>query len=146
MSEEREPQPRTNVSFSGQISGGQFVVGDHNTAIQRLGLTPAEIQQLTATLAGFHAQVAEQAPPEVRDAALAQAGELEEAVKNGDVSRLKQAALWFARNAPRVGEAVASLVLTPIVGRLVGVAGDALVAELGLRPAPADDAGQRLPD
>ncbi len=108
--------------------------------------SPAEIQQLTTTLEGFHAQVAAQAPPEVRDDALAQATALEEAVGDGDLSRLKQAARWLARNAPRVGEAVASLVLTPIVGRLVGVAGDALVAELGLRPAAADDAGQRSPD
>jgi|GEM_PF-6510356 len=39
-----DPTAQTNVSFPGQISGGQFAVGDHNLLITNHGIVVTEGQ------------------------------------------------------------------------------------------------------
>jgi hypothetical protein len=46
-----------------------------------------------------------------------------------DLGRLESARNWFIRKLPALSGAVVSLILHPLVGRLVEAAGDALAAE-----------------
>ena len=46
-----------------------------------------------------------------------------------DLTTAQYVGRWFARNLPRLAGAVTGVVIHPIVGKLVGAAGDALVAE-----------------
>jgi hypothetical protein len=45
------------------------------------------------------------------------------------VTTVQYVGRWFRKNVPALAGAVASIVIHPIVGKLVGAAGDALVAE-----------------
>ncbi|MGH2944483.1 MAG: hypothetical protein ACRDLN_17110, partial [Solirubrobacteraceae bacterium] len=71
------------------------------------------------------------APPERRVAAAERVGELERAclADEPDVTTIQYVARWFGTNVPQLAGAVAGIVIHPIVGKLVGAAGDALVAE-----------------
>jgi len=126
-----------NVSIGGNVVG-PIAVGKNITQTQAgrdaTVLTATERQELDDAFATLRAQIAAAAPSETRDAALAQVAELEQAVNDPepDPSRLQRVARWFARNLPTMGAAVATVLIHPVVGKLVGAAGDAAVRELGL--------------
>ena len=73
----------------------------------------------------------EKAPAELRDGALERAQELEEAVMSDepDLSTMDYVKKWFVKHLPGLAGTVTGLVIHPIVGKLVGAAGDKLVAE-----------------
>jgi hypothetical protein len=120
-----------NIQF-GDVSQSQFVTGDYNTVAQHVGLGPEETQQLRDAFAGMRAQVAEQAPPEQRAEAVAQAGELEKAVvaKEPDPSRVCKALRWFRDHVPQLVGTVSGVLVHPVVGKVVAAAGDAIAAEV----------------
>ena len=76
---EGQPPGKFNVSF-GAVTQSQVVMGDYSTVTQSVGLTPQEVAHLQSLFTSLRSAVAEQAPPEQRDQALAQAQELERAV------------------------------------------------------------------
>ena len=61
--------------------------------------------------------------------------ELQEAITatEPDLTVMEYAKSWFAKNLPQVAGTVASLVVHPIVGKLVGAAGDKLAADFRRR-------------
>ena len=75
------------------------------------------------------------APPEKKDAALERVDELEEAItaQEPDLPTMEYVKRWFVRNLPDLAGAVTSVVVHPIVGKLVEAAGDALAAEFRRR-------------
>jgi hypothetical protein len=132
-----------NIQF-GNVSQSQFVTGDYNTVAQHVGLAPEETQQLREAFDGMKAQVAEQAPPEQRAEAVAQATELEKAVvaKEPDPGRVRTALRWFRDHLPQLAGTVAGVLVHPVVGKVVAAAGDAVAAEVrdaihGDDPPPA---------
>ncbi len=94
-------------------------------------MSSAELAQLRGAFAELATEVEAQAPPERRAAAVERVAELEQALlaDEPDITTVQYVGRWFRSNLPQLAGAVASIVVNPIVGKLVGAAGDALVAE-----------------
>ena len=112
----------------GDVSESQVVIGDYNTVTQKSGLSPEEAAKLRGVFAGFRSSVEEEAPPERRGEAVAQAEELERAIVSArpDVGRVRMVLRWFRDNAPQLAGAAVSVVVNPLVGKAVEGAGQAI--------------------
>ena len=112
----------------GDVSQSQVVIGDYNTVTQRLGLSPEEAAKLQGVFEQLRSSVEEQAPPERRDEAVAQAEELERAVvsERPDAGTVRKVLRWFRDNAPQLAGTVFSVVVNPLVGKVVEGAGEAI--------------------
>jgi hypothetical protein len=78
--------------------------------------------------------VASRVSPDQQQAALTQVGELEAATlstEEPEPRRLARLYRWFVDNAPGLAESVATLLLGPLVGKLVGGGAGAMAATLG---------------
>jgi hypothetical protein len=133
-------QPKFQVSFSGDLRQNQVVIGDNNTVQQQIGLAArerlddGELQTLIAELAGVRELVAARAPGDVRDQALGQVDELRAgttAADHPEPSRLARVYRWFLDNVPDLAESVSTILLGPVVGKLVGGGAGAMAAALG---------------
>jgi hypothetical protein len=127
--EERSPG-KFNVHF-GDVSQSQIVMGDYNTVSQKVGLTPQEAAELRSLFGDLRMTVAEQAEPERREEAIAQAEELERAVvaEQPDPGSVRRVLRWFRDNAPQLAGTVASVVINPLVGKVVEGAGEAIAGQ-----------------
>ena len=119
-----------NIRF-GDVTQSQFVTGDYNTVAQQVGLSPQDVEALRAAFADMRAQVAAGAPPELREQAAEQALEVERAVVSDepDPGRARRALRWFREHLPQLAGTVASVLVNPIVGKVVETAGDAVAKE-----------------
>jgi len=119
---------------SGQVAVGKDILQEQAVGA-RAQVTEADLAALRQMLAELRAQVAAQAPPEKRDAALERVDELEEAItaEEPDLTTMEYVKKWFARHLPQLAGAVTSLVLNPIVGRVVEAAGEAAASEFRRR-------------
>jgi hypothetical protein len=139
MSEQAPSGDVIRATISGDISG-QVAVGKGITQVQSIGatrpqITEADLAKLRQVLTDLKAKVTAKAPPEKKDAALERVGELEEALTVGepDLTTIEYVKGWFVKNLPDLAGAVTSVVVHPIVGKLVEAAGDALAAEFRRR-------------
>ena len=139
MSQSDKRTGNVNVTIGGSVSG-QVAVGDDIRQTQTIvggdgPVTAADLDALRALLADLRAQVERAAPDTERAAALERVGELEEAItaEQPDLSVMEYVKGWFGKNLPAVAGTVASVVVHPIVGKVVGAAGDALAAEFSRR-------------
>jgi hypothetical protein len=140
---------RTDVGISGTISnvGGQAAIGtDIQQTQTRIDLTAAptaeELQQLAAAFTSLKAEIERDAPPEVREEAVQQAGALEQATTGPEpnVSAMATAQRWFLEHAPKLFGAVTVVIINPIVGKVLQTAGDAIAEEYRSRfPEAATD-------
>ena len=125
----------------GDVSeGGQVAVGERITQIQTVtgpepAVTETDLSELRRLLAGLKAKVADEAPPDKRDAALGRLQELEEAIaaEAPDLTTMEYVKNWFARHLPASAEAVTGIVGHPVVVGLVRAAGEGSVAEFRRR-------------
>jgi len=130
-----------NVNVTGSASG-QIAIGRGIEQRQALGdaavaaLTEAERERVRLAFAALREQVAAGAPAERRDAAVERVEELEQAVfaEQPDLSTIQYVTRWFRRNLPSLAGAVTGLVVSPLISRLVQVAGDRLVELAGGEP------------
>ena len=115
-----------NISITGKISG-QIAIGNNNAQF----ITSEEVKELHWLLADLRAKVDSTTEPEKKDAALEQVQRLEQAVtaKKPDLSKMEKVKNWFGKNAPALAGAVTSVVVHPIVGKLVEAGGDMLAKE-----------------
>ena len=125
-----------NATISGPVSG-QIAIGHGINQAQVIGaprpeVTQADLAILRQALADLKLQVATAAPTEKKEAALERIGELEEAVtaKKPDLTTMEYVRGWFVKHLPELAGAVTSIVIHPIVGKLVEAAGDTLAAGL----------------
>ncbi len=138
---EERGQTRITTSIGGSVSG-QVAVGNDNTQIQTSGpvssATEADLVELRQAVDALKAQVAAQAPPEKRSAAVERLDELHEAMtaSKPKLSTMEYVRDWFVKNIPTMAGAVTAVVINPIVGKLVQAGGDALVAEFHHRFGP----------
>lgn len=132
-------QAKYQANFTGQFFGNQISVGEHNTleqhatfaAAQRLD--PAELASLMEEFSALRDLVATRLSGDQQQAALTQVGELEAATlaaEEPEPRRLARLYRWFVDNAPALAESVATLLLGPLVGKLVGGGAGAMAATL----------------
>ena|SRR5215213_2120047 len=137
-----------NISIGGGFKG-QLVVGDENkvsvtTVNVTSVLSPADQEKLRELFASLTTTVSAEAPPEVRDEALAHVKELQDTIAAGkpDVSRMDAVWKWFRANVPKLAGAVVGVVVNPIVGKVVEAAGEVATSEFrrrfGESQAPSD--------
>lgn len=144
-----EPKSSHITNFSiGNLSGDGAVLGNENRVIgkvtggtvnqaETINTTPAPMSEaddlavLRRILANVKAQVEAEAPPEKKEAALERMAELEEAViaKEPDLSTMEYIKNWFIKNVPTLAGAVTSVVVHPIVGKIVEAAGETLATD-----------------
>ena len=139
MSEEEKPGDVIRATISGDVSG-QVAVGKGITQTQTVGaarpeVTEGDLAELRQVLADLKEKVAAEAPPEKKGAALERVDELEQAItaEEPDLTTMEYVKRWFVKNLPGLAGAVTSVVVHPIVGKLVEAAGDALAAEFRRR-------------
>ncbi len=138
MASESSPTRSTRIEVRGDLTG-QLAVGDDNqlihTSVASPLVTDAEREQLTSAFADLRAAVERTAPAERQQAAQERIAELEEAVTadKPDLTTMEYVRRWFARNLPGLAGAVTSIIVDPIVGRLVAAAGDVLAADFDRR-------------
>ncbi len=130
MSEKERTGDSISVHIEGDVSG-QVAAGEHITQTRHTGgagPTAEELAALRQELAALKSLVAAQAPPEQQQPALARVDELAEAVtaEKPDLTTMEYVTRWFGKHLPALAGAVTSIVVNPIVGKLVEAAGDAL--------------------
>lgn len=137
MGDEDQRGDTISANISGPVSGQVAVGKDIAQSQQIVGdrVTEAELAELHRAFEDLRAQVAAEAPPEQRDAALERVGELEQAIvaEEPDLTTMEYVSGWFSKNLPKVAGTVTGLVVHPIVGKLVEAAGEALAGEFKRR-------------
>jgi hypothetical protein len=136
-------QDRSSDSIRGTISGdvsGQAAIGKNITQRQAVGASRAEVTEadhaeLQEIFASLKAQIAAEAPPDKKAAALERVNELNEAItaKEPDLTTMDYVKRWFTKNIPALAGAVTSVVVHPIVGKIVEAAGEGLASEFRRR-------------
>jgi|SRR5215216_6090951 len=118
---------------SGQLAAGQNIKQVSTKTTSRV--TESEFEELREILKELRARVDAEAQPDKKDSALQRVGELQQAIteKKPDLSTMEYVKNWFVRNLPGLAGAVTSVVVHPIVGKLVEAGGDALVGEFHRR-------------
>lgn len=138
MDNPEKPGDQISADFTGATVSGTVGVGKDIDQRQTVGsmstqVSDVEIQQLRSAFDDVRAQVRAEAPPDKRDPALERIDELEAALVTDkpDPATAGYVKGWFARNVPSIAGAVLSLVVHPVVGKLVEAGGDALVDQFG---------------
>lgn len=133
-------QGQYTVNISGGVNGqGQVAVGSNirqeNHAPADVQPSEADLESLYQALEALRELVSATAPAEKQTSALERVDELATAVtaKKPDLNTMEYVRNWFARNLPGLAGAITSVIVNPIVGRLVEAAGDTLVAEFQRR-------------
>jgi hypothetical protein len=107
----------------------QVAVGKEIHQAQQIGsgnqISPEDLQQVQQLFASLKEHIAQNAPADKKDAALERVGELQQEVTSPkpSPSTFEYLGSWFVKNVPSVAGAVASVVLNPIVGKVVEAAG-----------------------
>lgn len=139
MSEQEKAGRSYTAHVSGSVSG-QFIQGDGNYQVQTAGtgpVTEADLAEVRKLLEELRARVEAEAPPEKKAEALQQVKELQETLETKDPEdvpdRLGGVKSWFKRNLPALAGAVVSVIVNPIVGKIVEAVGTGLAAEVQRR-------------
>jgi hypothetical protein len=124
--DQEQPSGKYSIQIEGDLNQSQVVVGDYNTVSQKVGLSAQETAELRSVFDDLRSTVVEQAPPAQREVALSEAAELEAAIvaDRPQPHRVRQALLWFRDNAPQLAGAALSVVVNPLVGKVVEGAGE----------------------
>ena len=96
-----------------------------------MGISGADRAELHAFIAALKAKVQAEAPPEQREEATELVDELEDAIvaEAPKVRRMAFIRDWFSAHLPKLAGAVSELVLSPLVVKIVGSAGDLAATE-----------------
>jgi hypothetical protein len=133
----RKRAQTSNITVKGDFSG-QIAMGDHNrqtiTKI-RNQITLDEMNELRRLLSELRTRVEATANAETKEPALEQVQTLEDAItaKKPNVSKMDKVRTWFGKYAPSLLGSVTSVIVHPIVGKLVEAGGDLLVQDFQRR-------------
>jgi hypothetical protein len=134
MGDEVVSGDQISATFTGSVDG-QVAVGrgisQRYVRAEASAPTAAELSQLRHTIGELRARVVIEVPPERRNEALRLVTEFEEAVTadRPNLSTMDYVKNWFARTVPWLTGLVTTILVDPIVGKLVHAGGDALVSE-----------------
>jgi hypothetical protein len=129
MNSNEQAGDRISATVSGTVSG-QVAVGkdiaQHQVATTGVPLSDAELTELHDAFTQLKRDIAAAVPDAKRDAALERIDELQEAVTatKPDLNTVQYVKQWFARKLPAVAGLVASILIHPLVGRLIERTGD----------------------
>ena len=118
-----------------QVAVGKNIRQQQNSTSTEI--TQADLQQLRTLFDDFKQQIEQQAPPDKKAAALERLGELYQEItsKKPELSTFDYVKNWFAKNLPGLLGGVTSLIINPLVGKVVeaasGVAADAIRRRFG---------------
>ncbi|HET9587923.1 MAG TPA: hypothetical protein VFO91_03945 [Anaerolineales bacterium] len=137
MAKKRSSDNKIEITVGGDVSG-QLAAGNNITQVSKKTdspVTKADIEELHQLFKQLRAQVEAEANAAKQDAALERVDELEQAIteEKPDLSTMEYVKNWFVRNLPGLAGTVTSVVVHPIVGKLVEAGGDALVGEFRRR-------------
>ncbi len=110
-------------------NSGQVAVGKNIHQVQQVGsgnqVTEDDLKQVQQLFAELKQQIELHSPPDKKDAAMERVSELQEEVKSDKpaISTFEYVRNWFLKNVPSLAGAVASVVLNPIVGKVVEAGG-----------------------
>ncbi len=139
MSEQQRTGDAIRATISGNISGqvavGKSISQKQTVAVVPPGVTEADLATLRQVMADLKTKVEAEAPSEKKETALKRVELLEEAVtaEEPDIDMMAYVKNWFIKNIPTLAGAVTSIIVHPIIGKLVEAAGDALVSEFHRR-------------
>lgn len=144
MSDSDRSGPRVTGTVTGDVSG-QVAIGSNVQQIRTEGVLPSPDTQ--ALMLDFHsaveqlrAEIRSVAPPELAGPAQERVDELEAAVASAaageeevDLTTFEYVRNWLGKHLPAVAGAVTSVVVHPLVGKLVEAAGDAAAGAIKRR-------------
>jgi hypothetical protein len=124
-----------NVGDKAQVAIGEHIVQTQTIGATKPQVTEADLTELRRMLAELQAKIEAESPPDKKRDAAQRAGELEQAItaKEPDLSTLEYVQRWFAKNLPSLAGAVTSVIVHPIVGKVVEAAGDVIANEFRRR-------------
>src|SRR4051794_7777180 len=116
---------KVDGSVSGQMAVGSGINQTWTTAAAE-PLTAVDLVELNHLIVELAAKVAAEAPAGSRDSALERVDELGKALDPAEPRVHTLAAIrdWFVDHLPKLAGAVTSVIVNPLVGRLVEAAGD----------------------
>ena len=125
----KAPSIRIDGDINGQIAFGNNI-SQSQTEIHNYA-TPADLDEFKKLIQELRVKVETEAALDKKDAALERVQELEQAVaeKKPDLTTMEYVKKWFGKNVPALAGAVTSVIIHPIVGKLVEAGGDLLVQE-----------------
>jgi hypothetical protein len=132
MSKDPSTGDRINAVVTGQVQGavaiGKGISQRQEVGSMQLALTDAERAELSTLFANLREEVSAAVPESERRAAVERVDELEQAVvaDQPDLTTIEYVKQWFARKLPTAAGLVASVLIHPLVGRIVERAGDKL--------------------
>jgi hypothetical protein len=132
MNTSDQSQPSISANLTAQDISGQVVVGNQNTLSQQIGpspesiVTPAELEDLRQQFQQLKQQIQAEASPDKQAAALERVEELEAAItaEKPDLTTIQYVKNWFGKHLPKLTGTLTSIVVNPIVGKLVEAAGE----------------------
>ena len=133
---ERKDEKRIDIrDVSGQVAIGNHNIQSQTIETKNVTVSEAELKALQKMFENVKDQITEKAPKEKQEKALEKVSELEEAIKTKkpDLTTMEYVKNWFEKNLPQLAGAVTGLVVNPIVGKLVEVAGETIANEFKRR-------------
>jgi hypothetical protein len=120
-----------------QVAVGKDIHQQQLSGGSSIEVTEADLKQVSDLFAALKQQIEEQAPPDKKAAALERVDELQQEIasKKPDLTTFDYVKSWFGKNLPGLLGGVTSLIINPIVGKVVqaasGLAVDALKRRFG---------------
>jgi len=107
----------------------------HQVIGAQVQVSEADLTAIRNLVAELRHKIEVQAPPEKKVSALERVEELEEAVtaKKPDLTTMEYVKKWFSKNLPQLAGAVVSVLVNPIVGKVVEAGGEIAAEELKRR-------------
>ncbi len=137
----RTDSTNMTTTISGSFSGSQVAIGNGIAQHQTIGhptLGEHELEHARRLFEDLRTQVQRAAPSQEIEAATKRIAKLERALLDEpepDMETAEGVGNWFRRNLPQFAGTVGSVVLGPLVGKLVG-SGSELLAEALFGPRP----------
>ena len=130
---------KISANISGDISG-QVAVGSGITQKQFIDKSKKEVTeddraQLKELFSILREAIKNQSPTEKKDSAVERIDELEQTIasEKPDITTMEYIKNWFSKNLPALAGSVTSVLVHPVVGKIVESAGEAVSAEFRKR-------------
>jgi hypothetical protein len=134
--DEKKGNPTVHGTVS-NVSGGQVAIGgtvsQTSTTVASTGPSEADLAALLQRFSTLRHEVL--ADTDTPDAAAEKLDELKDAItaEEPELSTMEYVRDWFVKYAPKFAGAVTALVVNPVVGALVGAAGETVATEFKRR-------------
>ena len=134
MNDEKNSGDTISATIGDVGEGSQLAVGKDiaQTQIHHAPpvITQEDLAQLQRMFDELKEKIAKEAPPAEKEKALERVDELNAAVtaKEPDLTTMEYVKNWFGKNLPSIAGSVVSLIVHPLVGKLVEVGGEALAS------------------